>query len=108
MNYIISTQAMGILATGRHEKSGNLGDPGSRKILQIVEDLKEITNNCCRKASTLAHKGYKEYIKGTTPITHITIFMVKSWKHYHFSLSVPLLSLTAIFVMNILSYSKTQ
>ena len=25
--------------TDRHEKSGNLGDPRSRKILQIAEDL---------------------------------------------------------------------
>ena len=30
---------------GRHEKSCDLGDPGSQKILQIVEDLNEITKH---------------------------------------------------------------
>ena len=28
----------------RHEKSGDLGNPGSRKILQIVKDFNKMTN----------------------------------------------------------------
>ena len=38
-----------------HEKSCDLGDTGLRKILQILEDLKRITNNPSRKASRRAN-----------------------------------------------------
>ena len=32
------------LTPSRHEQSVELGDPGSRKILQVVEDLNKMTN----------------------------------------------------------------
>ena len=35
----------------RHGKSGDLGDPGLWKILQIVEDLNKMTKNVCIKGS---------------------------------------------------------
>ena len=38
------------LTPSRHEQSVELGDPGSRKILQVVEDLNKMTNNLGRKA----------------------------------------------------------
>ena len=34
----------------RRGKSGDLGDPGSRKFLQILEDLNKVTNNFAIKA----------------------------------------------------------
>ena len=39
-----------VQALARHEKSGDLGDPGSLKIRQIVEDLNKVQNDFCRKA----------------------------------------------------------
>ena len=43
----------------RHGKSGDLCNPGSRKILQIAEDLIRITKSFCYKAFQQANKCLK-------------------------------------------------
>ena len=52
----------------RHGKSVNPGDAGLWKILQIAEDLYEMTNNFYRKAIKRANKSPYKPIKGTTTI----------------------------------------
>jgi hypothetical protein len=55
----------------RHEKSCDLGDPGLRKILQIVEDFNKITNNFCRKAVQPLEYSPNKQIKVTATINRI-------------------------------------
>ena len=57
--------------TWKHGKSGDhgdLGDPGSWKVLQIVEDLNKMTNNFCIKASPRSKSCPNKSIKGSTAI----------------------------------------